>query len=107
MPEFEQINIQLMGGDLAAEIPYIWDLNKIEISPDDIYEYNLEIFDNDLVNGPKSAKTSTLMVKMPSLEEVLDQVDKTREKIEKELKEVLKKAETVKKNIDDIKKERF
>jgi hypothetical protein len=105
MPEFEQINIQLMGGDLAAEIPYIWDLNKIEISPDDIYEYNLEIFDNDLVNGPKSAKTSTLMVKMPSLEEVLDQVDKTREKIEKELKEVLKKAETVKKNIDELNKE--
>ncbi|MFH1050621.1 MAG: DUF4175 family protein [bacterium] len=105
MQDYKSFNIPVSSNELAIEIPYIWDLSNVKISPDDIYEYYLEIFDNDIVEGPKSARTQTLMVKLPSLEEVLNQVDKEQEKVEKELDNVLKKAENVKKELQELNQE--
>jgi len=105
MEDFKSINIPISSNELAVEVPYIWNLNSVKISPDDIYEYYIEILDNDVVGGPKSARTQPLMVKLPSLEEVLEQVDKDQEKIEKELDKVMQKAESVKKELQELNQE--
>ena len=41
-----KIPVSSSTGELALEIPYVWDLNKISIVPEDIYEFYLEIADN-------------------------------------------------------------
>ncbi|MFC2130844.1 DUF4175 family protein [Bacteroidota bacterium] len=105
MKEFKHIKIPVISDELAVEIPFIWDLNEVDISPDDIYEYYLEVFDNDIIGGPKSSRTQTLMVKLPSLDEVLGEVDKEQEKIEKELRDILKKAANVRKDLQELNKE--
>ncbi len=102
MKEFKFIDIPFNKNDLTLEIPYIWDLTDVNISPEDEYEYYLEVADNDIVKGPKKAKTQSLRVKMPSLEEVLSGVEQQHEKIEKELTDLLKKAEDVKKDIQEL-----
>jgi hypothetical protein len=105
MKEFKIMNIPILSDESAIELPYLWDLNKVKISPDDIYEYYIEVADNDIVAGPKTSRTQSLMVKLPSLDEVLNQVDQQQEKVEKDLREVLKKAEDVKRDIQELSQE--
>jgi DNA repair exonuclease SbcCD ATPase subunit len=105
MDDYKSISIPILSNELAIEVPYLWNLNNVKISPDDIYEYFLEVLDNDIVSGPKSSRTQTLRVKLPSLEEVLNQVDKEQEKIEKELDKVMQKAENVKKELQELNQE--
>jgi hypothetical protein len=103
--KFSSINIPLLTHDLSAEVPYIWDLNKIGIAPEDKYEYYFEVYDNDIVSGPKSSRTQTLAVKLPSLNEVLNQADESQKKIEKDLQNISKQAEDVKKDMEELHKE--
>jgi hypothetical protein len=84
---------------------YIFDMNEIGITPEDEYEFYLEIFDNDIVNGPKSAKTRTIKLKLPSLDEVIESSEKAQEEIEKDLAEVIKETTELQKEIEEFKQD--
>ncbi len=103
--KFSSINVPILSNENTGDIPYLWNLNKISIAPEDRYEFYLEIYDNDIVSGPKSARTQTLSVRLPSLDEVLKDADKTQDKLQKDLQNVLKQAEEVKKDMDELNKE--
>lgn len=103
--DYKTINIPILGKGNALEVPYLWDLNKLGISPEDKYEYYLEVFDNDRVNGFKSAKTHTYTLRLPSLEEVLKSSDQAQKKVENDLEKMLKKAEEIKKSSDELNRE--
>ncbi len=95
----------LSGNNLSQEIPFVWDLNSINITPDDKYEFYLEVFDNDVVSGPKSSKSQVLTVRLPSLDEVSQQTDNMHEKVDKELQKILKESENLKKDMDELNRE--
>ncbi|TAL69009.1 MAG: hypothetical protein EPN82_08330 [Bacteroidetes bacterium] len=103
--KFTSINIPVLTNENTADIPYLWNLNKINIAPEDRYEFYLEVYDNDIVSGPKSARTQTLSLRLPSLDEVLKDADKSQDKLQKDLQNVLKQAEDVKKDMDELNKE--
>ncbi|MFN3194595.1 MAG: DUF4175 family protein [Chlorobiota bacterium] len=84
---------------------YIFDMNEISITPEDEYEFYLEVFDNDIVNGPKSAKTRTIKLKLPSLDEVIESSEKAQEEIEKDLAEVIKETTELQKEIEEFKQD--
>jgi flagellar biosynthesis GTPase FlhF len=107
MPEekYSQIVIPMINDELTKNVGYMWDLNQLGISPEDHYEYYLEVFDNDVVSGPKSSRTSSLLLRLPSLEEVLSSANEQQDKIEEDLEKVLKKAEEVKKDMDGLNQE--
>ncbi len=103
--KFSFVNIPMLSKDLSIEIPYIWDLNKIGISPQDIFEYYIEIADNDVISGPKTARTQSLAVRLPSLEEMLQEAEQDQAKIENKLEEIKKNAEELKTKIEDFNRE--
>jgi hypothetical protein len=84
---------------------YIFDMNEIGITPEDEYEFYLEVFDNDIVNGPKSAKTRTISLKLPFLDEVIESSEKAQEEIEKDLAEVIKETTELQKEIEEFKQD--
>ncbi len=89
----------------ALEVPYTWNLNLLGISPQDKYEFYLEVFDNDVVSGPKSARTATLQVRLPSLEEVFRQAQQAQRSTERQLEEVKRKAEELARSMDELHRE--
>ena len=103
--KFTSISLPFLGDEKSLEVPYLWDLNKIDITPEDKYEYYIEVFDNDRVKGPKSARTQLLTVRLPSLDEVLQSADEGQKKIEKDLEKVLKQAEEIKKDAEQLNRE--
>ncbi len=50
-----EINIDKKSKEQIAD--YIWNLTQINPAVNDVYTFYLEVFDNDNVSGPKSAKT--------------------------------------------------
>ncbi|MEO1627953.1 MAG: DUF4175 family protein, partial [Bacteroidota bacterium] len=56
------------------EIQYThtWDLQQLELEPGDEVSYYFEVYDNDAVNGNKSARTNLMVFEKPTVEEYED-----------------------------------
>jgi hypothetical protein len=106
IPEkFTSIEIPVSSTQKESDIFYVWNLTKLSPAVDDIYSYYLEIFDNDNVNGPKSAKTPVYNVRVPSLDEILASVDQLQNEAVDELTKTLQEAEQLKKDLEKIDQE--
>ena len=48
--EFKFIEIAINKNSKEQEVPYLWDLSELDLDPDDVLSYYLEVFDNDFVS---------------------------------------------------------
>ncbi len=100
--EFSSIEIPINKNDKEIDVNYIWNLSQMNLAVDDIVAYYLEIFDNDIISGPKSTKSPSFNVRVPSLDEILAKADNTQSQSEDDLKEILKQANDLKNNFEKI-----
>lgn len=70
-----------------TQYDYTFDVSTLNLAPGDQVTYYFKVFDNDGVNGRKSAKTGVLQFKKPTLEEYKEQEDANEEEIKDNLKE--------------------
>jgi hypothetical protein len=80
---------------------YSWDLRNLQLEPGDEISYYFEVFDNDAVNGSKSARTNVLQWKMPTLEEYHQQQAQNSDEIKKDLDKAMRESKKVQ---DELKK---
>lgn len=107
MPEkdFRSINLPLQPKVTALDVGYTWDLTKLDITPDDVFEFYVEVADNDVVTGPKTAKTGTYTVRMPSLDKIFADTDKEHESISKDLTKLAKETEQMQRESEELRRE--
>lgn len=84
------------------EVPTTWDLSPLRLAPEDVVEYFAEVFDNDIVRGPKSGRSQLYLIRFPSLEEVFAEMDKGHETSLDDLKQTLQDAKQLKDKIESI-----
>lgn len=84
---------------------YQWDLSGLHLVPEDALAYYIEVFDNDNVNGPKSGKSETYLVRLPSLEEVFSDVNQTHQQTMESMQSVAKETEQMKKDVEELQRE--
>ena len=82
------------------EVPYIWNMTKLELAPQDEVGYVLEVADNDNVSGPKKTRTSEFSVRFPSVDEIFKRADEQANRAEENLKDIKQDAEELKKKVD-------
>jgi len=104
MPDekFSTTDINFVKDRLDFEIAYLWDLNRLGIMPEDIFEFYLEVADNDIVSGPKTTRTQSLKVRLPSLFEVQRETELAQEYIEKNLDKLLKETLEIKRDLEEL-----
>lgn len=102
---FTSIIIPLPSGETSQEVNYVWNVSDINITPEDEYEFYLEISDNDVVSGPKKARTSSLKLRLPSLDEVFAEAENTQSDIQNELKKMLEESKRVSKEAEELQRE--
>ena len=100
-PRFVSIAIPA-GNSTELELPYTWDLTPLHLVPEDVVEYFAEAFDNDAVRGPKTGKSQTFLIRLPSLDEVFAEVDKTHEVSLDDMKQALQDAKQLKEKIESV-----
>jgi hypothetical protein len=105
--QFTKIPIPISNTTKEDEIYYVWDLAPLVPAEGEVFSYYLEVFDNDNIRGPKSARTSQFTITVPSFDEILAKTDDKGREIEKELKDSFKEAGKLKEEMtkiaDDIK----
>jgi hypothetical protein len=83
-------------------VPFAWDLASLRLSPEDVVEYHAEVFDNDDVGGPKSGRSESFILRLPSIEEVFAEADKGHEATQSDLAQALQQAQDARKDLDDL-----
>ncbi|MBU2446904.1 MAG: hypothetical protein KJ666_15220 [Bacteroidetes bacterium] len=99
--EYEKIVLSIPN-PLEAEVGYMWNLSSLNLVTDDVVSYYFEVFDNDNISGPKSAKTEIMTARIPSLDEILAEGDKTYDNAIKDMQQTLKETEQLKKDIEEL-----
>jgi hypothetical protein len=100
--QFTSVEIPLNKGEKESDISYIWNLSRLGLAAEDVVTYYFEVFDNDNVSGPKSAKSSTFNIRVPSLDEILSRSDDTHQEAVQDLNQTLKDAQQLKKTLEKI-----
>ncbi len=83
------------SGGKQVQYDHVFDLNELGLKPGDEVAYYFEIFDNDGVNGSKSARTNTMLYAMPTLEEFKAMEEDNDNKIKAELKNALDESKKI------------
>lgn len=104
--EFSFLDIQIPSKEqLSQEFWYDWNLTGLRLVPEDVVAYYVEVFDNDLVNGPKSSKSPTYLIRLPSFEEVFEDVAESQKQTIETMQNAVKEAEQLKKQLDELERE--
>ncbi|MGZ3902301.1 MAG: DUF4175 family protein [Bacteroidia bacterium] len=91
-------------GQLTQPFVHYIDISRFNLKAGDKVEYYFEVWDNDGVNGSKSAKTNIAQFKAPTLEELDKNTQKNNDQIKKDLEESIKKAQELQKDIAALNK---
>ncbi len=83
-------------------LEYNWMVDTLNLLPEDIIHYFIEVSDNDQISGPKKTKTSLYSARFPSMAEIFQEVaDRQDDQIEK-LEEVYKESSNIQKELYEI-----
>jgi len=104
--EYSFVDIPLREGiGASADISYAWDLSPLSLVPEDAIAYYVEVFDNDNISGPKSGKSETYVIRLPSLEEVLSDVSQTQQMSMESMQNLAKETQQFKKDVEELQRE--
>ncbi|MBX2991579.1 MAG: hypothetical protein KF749_10490 [Bacteroidetes bacterium] len=88
-----------------GDIAHLWPLSELNLVPEDVVSYYLEVFDNDNISGPKSGRSEIYTLRLPSLEEVFADLNQSHDVSLEAMKESLKQAEEAKKELEQLQQE--
>ena len=64
------------------ELKTIWDLKPLGLMPEDEIHFHFELYDNDVISGPKKTISSTFIARLPSLKDLFHTFNKKENDIE-------------------------
>ena len=100
---YKSIRLSLEPGQTSQSYYYRWELDSLNIRKGDRLEYFVKVWDNDQVNGHKSAQSNTHSLVVPDAREMKTAISKAEQNTEnsidknvqqaRDLEEKIKKAE--------------
>jgi hypothetical protein len=87
------------------EFFHCWELYGFTINPGDRVEHWFEVWDNDGVNGSKSARSTPQVFEAPTLKELARQQEQQSEALKSDLKENIREAQDLQKELDKLRRD--
>lgn len=100
----EKMSVPFSFASTQEEFFHFWNLQDLNLLPGDEISYYFEVWDNDGVNGRKSAKTTLKTFKSKSIDERNAQADKSNKDIKKNFSESISEAKQIQKDLEELKK---
>ena len=108
--EFNSVKIPFPKNKTEADVYFNWNLAELYLAVEDVVSFYFEVYDNDFVSGPKSVKSEIYRLRIPSMNEILDEAETAQNEAAEDLEKTLKEAEELKKEIqkinDELKKDK-
>jgi len=86
----------------TLQVDWLWDLSQLGLMPEDVVTYWAEVWDNDLVSGPKKGQSKKYTVRFPSLEEIISEVMEEEEGQIVDLEDVVRQGRELSQRLDQI-----
>ncbi len=86
-------------------VEYLWNLSHLLLLPGDLVRYRAVVYDNDSFSGPKRAESESYYLRLPSLDEIIAEVEREQEGQIVDLETVLRGQRELKKKIEDLSQE--
>ncbi|MCE7933299.1 MAG: hypothetical protein DYG96_01775 [Chlorobi bacterium CHB2] len=104
--DFRTVEIPIPQGDPAAvAVPWVWQMSRLGLTPGDAMEFYFEVADNDVVAGPKTARTAIVAARFPSLDEMLKETEQAQQQANNDLEKMLKQAQEAKQQMEEVNRE--
>lgn len=106
-PEQRQgaVTIPIDPGTLRQEFFHSWELYGLNLAPGDRVEHWFEVWDNDGVNGSKSARSAPQVFAAPTVKELAEQQEQRSEAVKKGLEESIREARDLQRDLDKLRRE--
>lgn len=86
----------------ADQYYHYWDLNALNVEVGDEVEYYFQVWDNDGINGAKTARTRTQTFRAPTEEELKKEAEKNLQETVDKMEETMELAKDIQKEIDEL-----
>ncbi len=96
-------NPRLLDQDVAHD--WLLRSSGLALTPGDVVEYYVQVWDNDAVAGYKSARTPTYTLRFPSLTEQYEQLDEAGDEAERGLEELLQDEDETREQFEQLRDE--
>jgi len=90
---------------IEANVEYFWNLSNLYLLPGDLVRYHALVYDNDSFSGPKKAESKSFYLRLPSLDEIIAEVEREQEGQIMDLESVLRGQRELKKKIENLSQE--
>ncbi|MEO7426663.1 MAG: DUF4175 family protein [Fibrobacteria bacterium] len=84
----------------SGSVETVWDLGALKLRPDDVVEFHLAAVDNDTVNGPKTGRSATRALRMPTVQEVLASTRQKDQSAVANLKSALRREKQLERTLE-------
>jgi len=100
-PLISLFNIEInKSSKTQQDIQTIWNLQSIGLMPEDEIYFHFELYDNDIVTGPKKTISSTFIARLPSLNDLFHSFNDEQEQIIDAVKIELEDIQKLKVELD-------
>ncbi len=96
------VQVQIQKDVTEQNFYYYFDLMSLGLDPGENIVYYFEVWDNDGVNGSKSARSQEMTFKIPTLEEINEMVDKHADGLKSDFDATIKEAKAIQKEIEKL-----
>jgi len=79
---------------------YQWGLDSLNMQPGDRLEYFVQVWDNDAINGFKSARSTFAQFAVPDKNKLEEAAERSAEKTESQMSKTLSKAQQLKRDLN-------
>lgn len=79
-----------------------WFLDSLKLDPGDQLEYYAQVWDNDGVNGPKSARSRSLVFSIPDKKQIEAEISRSVEEAQEEIEKAVRKAKELEKDLKEL-----
>ncbi|WP_439880841.1 DUF4175 family protein [Pontibacter sp. MBLB2868] len=97
--KYKSIALPLNKQQLNQTYYYQWNTATLNLQPGDKVEYYVQVWDNDAINGPKSARTRSFQLKVPDKRELQKELNNNSQSVASQMSKTLEKATQLQKEL--------
>lgn len=96
----ESVRIPVTRNQVQQSFFYNWSIDSLELKPGDQLEYNVQVWDNDGVNGRKSTRSATYTFLVPTADNLVSEISRSQKSTESQIDKSVTKANDLQDQIE-------
>ncbi|MGC1241164.1 MAG: DUF4175 family protein [Chryseosolibacter sp.] len=96
----ESVKIPVTRNQLQQSFFYNWSIDSLKLKPGDQLEYNLQVWDNDGVNGRKSTRSANYTFLVPTSDNLVAEISRSQKSTEGQIDKSVSKADKLQDQIE-------